>query len=50
MITKEKLDDLLSEWFNLEIELPGGKSTLHFISRSEIVDTLYKAILIAETA
>lgn len=50
MITKQALDDILSEWFNLQIELVGGKTTLHSISRTEIVDTLHKAILIAETA
>lgn len=50
MISKQALDEILSEWFNLQIELSGGKTTLHFVSRSEIVDTLYKAIVVAETA
>lgn len=50
MITKEKLDEILSTWFNLEIELVGGKTTAHSVSRTEIANTLYKEILIAETA
>jgi len=44
MITRQDLDEILAEWFNMEIELPGGRTPAAVVKRSQIVEVIYNAI------